>query len=259
MDCIDSMDCINSIDCMDSVGIVERRDSWMNEKKRAEITAVLSGIPLFAALSDDALYGVVDGSEYSVYSHGELIGGRGPCLPVIISGSAAVLGKNPERNGVVLRMLKAGSVFGVSFLFNEDESAISIVRAESETEALLIPQSVISGLIHRDGDFAERYIRLLGVKIRFLGSKIEAFTSGSAEERLARHLIALACEGDDTDGETCITLESSVSRLADMLNIGRASLYRALKALEEKGFIRQNERHITITDRAALRAWLDLR
>ena len=229
----------------------------MDEKKRSEIVSVLSSIPLFASLGDEALYGVVDGSDYSVYSHGELIQGNGPCLPVIISGGAAVLGRNTERNGVILRTLKAGSVFGVSFLFNDDAEAISSVRAERETEALLIPQSVISRLIHTNGDFAEQYIRLLGAKIRFLGSKIEAFTAGTAEQRLARHLVALECEGDDMDGKTCITLESSVSRLADMLNIGRASLYRALKALEDKGFISQSERHITITDKAALHLWLE--
>ena len=227
----------------------------MKNTSKQNILETLRRIKLFEALTDEELTALTDRSEAHSYSAGEYIDRPAPCLPVIISGCAAVLGRNSEKNSVVLRLLKSGSVFGVSGLFNDEAESISVIRAEKPTEALLIPQAVISELIHKNGDFAEGYIRLLGSKIRYLGSKIEAFTAGSAETRLAKHLLTLVSPEDR--GEQEITLECSLSRLADMLNIGRASLYRAIDSLTEKGFITHTDRRITLKNTEAIEKWLD--
>ena len=223
----------------------------MTDAKKQIILKTLSGIKLFGMLTDSQLFNVIDSSLLRSYASGELIERPTPCLPVIISGQAAVKGKN----SVVLRLLKSGSVFGVSGLFSEEDEGISVIQAEKPTEALLIPQSVIKDLIHKNGDFAEGYIRLLGAKIRYLGSRIDAFTAGSAEARLAKHLLTLQCAEDSEEGEREIVLECSLSRLADMLNIGRASLYRAIDSLTEKGLITHTDRHITVKDGIALETW----
>lgn len=225
----------------------------MTESKLQNILKTLRSVKLFETLTVGELTDLALRSEAHSYKAGEYIDRPLPCLPVIISGCAAVLGRNSEKNSVILRQLKSGSVFGVSGLFSDDEESISLIRAEKPTEALLIPQAVVSELIHKNGDFAEGYIRLLGSKIRYLGSKIEAFTAGSAEARLARHLLTLVSPEDR--GEQEITLECSLSRLADMLNIGRASLYRAIDSLTEKGFITHTDRRITVKDLNALEKW----
>ena len=227
----------------------------MKETKKKEIITLLGELQLFSMLSETELAETVENSQFKKYKIGETIASDSPCLPVIISGKAVVLGKSPEKSGVVLRVLKPGSVFGVSGLFCEGEEKISTVQAEKETEALLIPQTVIRDLIHKNGDFAEGYIRLLGAKIRYLGTRIEAFTAGSAEAKLAKHLLTLVSAEDRGEGEREITLEYSLSRLADMLSIGRASLYRAIAALEEKGFITHTDRHVTVKDGEALEQW----
>lgn len=231
----------------------------MTEAKKRSVTKILREIKLFGMLSETELCGLAERSELKKYGSGEYIERSAPCLPVIISGQAAVYGKgsgdSAEKNGVILRLLKSGSVFGVSGLFSDEEERISLIRAEKTTEALLIPQSVISELIHKNGDFAEGYIRLLGAKIRYLGSKVEAFTAGSAEAKLAKHLVTLISAEDRGEGEQEITLECSLSRLADMLNIGRASLYRAIDSLTEKGFITHSDRRVTVKDGDALEKW----
>jgi len=228
----------------------------MRRNKRQEIAERLCGTSVFGMLSAGEISEIIDASEFRSYRSGETIGDGSACLPVIISGKAAVLGNEPQKSGVVIRLLSAGSVFGVSHLFSERGGEISTVRAEGEAEALLIPQSVISELIHKNGDFAEGYIRLLVGKIRFLGSRIAAFTAGSAEARLIRHLLSLRSDEDVGESERGITLECSLSRLADMLNIGRASLYRAINSLEEKGIISHTDRHITVLDGDALKKML---
>ena len=231
----------------------------MTETKKQSVQKILREIKLFGALSDAELSDLAERSEMKKYRSGEYIERNEPCLPVIISGQAAVYGKgsgeSAEKNSVILRLLKSGSVFGVSGLFSDEEERISLIRAEKATEALLIPQNVISELIHKNGDFAEGYIRLLGAKIRYLGSKVEAFTAGSAEAKLAKHLVTLISAEDRYDGEQEIMLECSLSRLADMLNIGRASLYRAIDSLTERGYIIHTDRHVTVRDVESLEKW----
>ena len=227
----------------------------MSKTGNKSVIDVLRNVKLFASLCDKELAELTERSELRSYDAGEYVVLSCPCLPVIISGCAAVLGKNNEKNSVVLRLLKQGSVFGVSGLFSDGGESISVIRAEKSAEALLIPQAVISELIHKNGDFAEGYIRLLGAKIRYLGTRIEAFTAGSAEARLAKHLLTLVCAEDRAPGERELVLECSLSRLADMLNIGRASLYRAISALEERGLITHTDRHITVKDSDLLEKW----
>ena len=143
----------------------------MTESKMQNVINTLRSVKLFAALTDAEITALYERSELKSYGSGEYIECHVPCLPVIISGCAAVLGRNTEKNSVVLRLLKGGSVFGVSGLFSDEGGSISVIRAEKVTEALLIPQAVISELIHKNGDFAEGYIRLLGSKIRYQGRR----------------------------------------------------------------------------------------
>ena len=85
------------------------------------------------------------------------------------------------------------------------------------------------------------YIAFLSQRIRFLNRKIDSFTAPSAREALLRHLLEI-----HRDGAAEIT--GGYSQLARTLNIGRASLYRALDALEAEGCIRRDGKCITILE-----------
>jgi CRP-like cAMP-binding protein len=78
----------------------------------------------------------------------------------------------------------------------------------------------------------------LAGRVRFLNRKIQCFTAGSAERRLALWLLS--------EEEEVITLPSSLTTLSDMLDIGRASLYRALDKLENSGLISREGRNIAL-------------
>ena len=88
------------------------------------------------------------------------------------------------------------------------------------------------------------YIGFLSDRIRFLNRKIKFFTSGTAERRLALYL--------DSFPEDSFKIDESMSAVADMLDIGRASLYRAFDRLTEDGFIRRERDEITLLNRAEM-------
>jgi CRP-like cAMP-binding protein len=81
----------------------------------------------------------------------------------------------------------------------------------------------------------------MSARIRFLNEKIMYFTAGSTERRLALYLASL--------GKKTIKMSISMTDLANTLDVGRASLYRAFDKLSEDGYIIKSEKIILIMNR----------
>ena len=110
---------------------------------------------------------------------------------------------------------------------------------------LFINGTSFRSLIENDSGALNAYLRLMSDKIVFLNKKISTLTAGSTEKKLAVFLAE-----HERDGAFPQSL--SMSALADILNIGRASLYRALDSLEAEGLIIRDGKKIMITDKNAL-------
>ena len=82
-------------------------------------------------------------------------------------------------------------------------------------------------------------------KIVYLNKKINAFTAGGAERRLSLFLLDNAVDG-------VYSADVSMSALAEMLDIGRASLYRAFDALESAGCIERRDKKTIIINQALI-------
>ena len=89
-------------------------------------------------------------------------------------------------------------------------------------------------------EFAKAYVTLLSEKIHFLNKKLSAFSEGETSEKVLRWIITAA------NGNSELILPCSVSKLAQMLGIGRASVYRAFDTLSERGIIRKDGKKIVI-------------
>ncbi len=85
-------------------------------------------------------------------------------------------------------------------------------------------------------------------RIAFLNGRLHTLSCGSAEGKLANYLLS---EFTHEGGSCTVRLKSCVE-LADRLGVSRASLYRALGALEESGVISRAGKVITICDLEAL-------
>ena len=92
--------------------------------------------------------------------------------------------------------------------------------------------------------FRKNYIGFLSDRIRFLNRKITYLTAGNAERRLALYLISF--------GTDHVELSESISALSDLLNLGRASIYRAFDKLAEDGYLEKQGRHITLLHTEAM-------
>lgn len=217
-------------------------------KKQKNMQDILKAIPLFSQLNDSSLATLCDGAEIAEFVSGETVvapSGKA-CVTVIIKGSASVMKPIGEKE-LLMRVISSGSVTGVAALFDEERTPLSVLKANSALSALFMPRQRIIKLIKSDGEFAESYARFLTSRIRYLNSRIKAYTSGSAEAKLAFQLLL-----SDENRAGKAALGVSLTKLAELLDIGRASLYRALDILSEKKVIEKRGREILITDRQTL-------
>ena len=212
-----------------------------------KILSFLKTLPLFSSTSQEALSQALDGGEANIHRLS-----AGLCMEnsaekslfVLLQGRAQIRSTDEERT-VILRTLQPGAVFGAAALFLKDAPPLSVIEATEDCSILSLGASAVRTLMQRDGAFLDAYLTLLAERVRFLNHKIKCFTGGNAERRVALWLL-----GEEEDS---ISLPVSLRAMSDTLDIGRASLYRALDKLEAQGLIKRDGRRITLLSRDSLR------
>ena len=161
---------------------------------------------------------------------------------MLLEGEACVTTTDPSKNAL-LRFLRSGDLFGIANLFT-NEPFVSVIRAEKKCRVFFLTEGAIRDLLETDRAFLYRYLEFLSGRICYLNRKIGYLTAGCAERRLALYLASF--ERNE------IRLDASISSLSELLDIGRASLYRAFDRLAEDGHIRKDGRRIVILNLEAM-------
>ncbi|MDD7221080.1 MAG: Crp/Fnr family transcriptional regulator [Oscillospiraceae bacterium] len=166
-------------------------------------------------------------------------------LAIVLSGQILVTKGGGE---LVVSALSPGDLYGAAALFNDEPDYVSTLTAKSAASVLTFSQETVQQLIDTQPVFRRSYIRYLSCRIRFLSGKIDALIQGSGEKKLRAWLVS------QMDERSEILLTCSMTELAARLNIGRASLYRELQKLEERGALVRKGKRILVRDPAALDA-----
>ncbi len=207
---------------------------------------LLSHCPIFQGLSvahlEKLLYGKVElrhfAREEIIYSpkHFE------ESLCLILKGSAVA----NKHGSVLLNTFQPGSCFGVATLFCSSKRYVTTVKAQSACLVAFFPAALMLDLFQKELRISQNYIAFLASRIHFLNRKIDQFTAVSAEDKLIYYLLEQL--------EQCnpILMEISYAKLADVLDLSRSSLYRAMDALESDGIIRKEGKLLYVLDVDAL-------
>lgn len=161
---------------------------------------------------------------------------------MILDGKAIVTTPNTGKS-VLLRYLNKGDLFGISNLFTQSPF-VSVIRATSVCKVFYLTEESVRLLLKEDSVFLYRYLEFLSGRICFLNQKIGYLTAGGTERRLALYLTSL--------GKNPITLPLSISSLSELLDVGRASLYRAFERLTKDGYLRKEGRVFYLSDPEAM-------
>ncbi len=164
----------------------------------------------------------------------------------IYSGECYVERIKGDGNSVRLNTMKKYSSFGIMAVISNSEEFPTRVIAKRRSEILFITKDDFLKLIRRYPTIAMNVIHFLSNKIMFLNKKIATFSADTAEEKLANYILLLSDEsGSDV-------LEFNCSKTSKQLNIGRASVYRVIDALQVGGLITYENKKLFIKDRVGL-------
>ncbi len=191
---------------------------------------------------------------YSAVELSELISGISPEKKHFAKGSVIFSPERFERElGVILSgkilvtkgrlsvsELKEGELFGAAALFNDEQTYVSTLTARTPSTVVFFSQASVMSLIDGEERIRMSYIRYLSCRIRFLSDKVDGLSEISGERKLSAFLLR------HSDSEGRVLLDCSLTELAARLNISRASLYRELDKLEERGAVSRDGRRVVI-------------
>lgn len=179
--------------------------------------------------------------EVKTFDSGEAIDIRGK-LAFVLKGAVRIYSRDKQRN-LLLRRAEKNELFGLAGLFSK-EKTISRAFAKGSATILFFGGDCIKQLIEKDRAVMYNYLSFLSDRIDYLNKKITYITAGSAERKLATFFASFE--------KAEFELPVSFSSLSDMLDIGRASLYRALDKLVSDGCIERDGNDIKIINKALM-------
>ena len=212
-----------------------------------EITAdMLKNLFLFEGLSNSVLSKIEKELDFTVraYPAGSDIYSPDEFkheIGFILDGECAVERiKNEGR--MQLNTLKKFDSFGVLAAFLCEEEFPTAVRAKKASSIMFITREQLNFLIKSYPEISLKIINFMGERISFLNKKIATFSSDNVEQKLSNHLVNLSNQNSSR------ILQINLKKTAELINSGRASLYRALDALIQKGLIKFENKTIYILD-----------
>lgn len=182
-----------------------------------------------------------DGFSIEQYSPDEIMhnSDNNERIGVILKGKANI---RSGDDGVIIKKLIPGDTYGAASLFDKP-TYLTQVNASTNCLVATFNRDFVEKCIAFDSVVAKNYIAFLAKRISFLNTKINSYTAKNAENKVYSYLSQLPRNEDNS-----IDLKVSLSTLAKMIGIGRASLYRALEKLESDGIITKLDKKIYLNE-----------
>jgi CRP/FNR family cyclic AMP-dependent transcriptional regulator len=221
-------------------------------------TAVLRTIPLFASFTDDQLTMVLRSSQTVQHPRGVVLfyeGDPAEYLYILLSGRVKVCLLGEQGKEIILAVLEPHSYFG--------EMAILDGAPRSATVMTLDPSRLIRwsrteflNLVLRDQSLAQQILAHLVGCLRNANEQIRTMAMFDIHGRVVRTLLLLARErGTRDDTRILIEPRPSQEMLAHMVGCQRETVSRAMRDLQNCGYIKVVKRSLVVEERALRRYW----
>lgn len=151
-----------------------------------------------------------------------------------------LVSRHAGGNFVPLNITKKYESFGIVTIFSDRDEFPTVVTAKNSCTVLFFSAKTLRYLIESSSQISINVITFLTKKISFLNDKVAAFSSGCVEEKLASYILSLKRKNNS------LKFDFNKKKSAESLNCGRASLYRAIDALEAEGLISFENKKIII-------------
>jgi CRP/FNR family transcriptional regulator, cyclic AMP receptor protein len=200
------------------------------------------------SLSSEAIAGLtVDASRLRVPA-GSTIHREGDTaahLEVVVSGLMRVYVTAPDGRTLTVRYCRPGSLIGVVSLFASPFSLPATIQAVTDIEVLAFRPSVVQRAADRDPRVARALLDELSERVLSFIAEIPGSAFATVRERVARHLLDLASEGQR--GSQLVAAIGQQD-LADAVGSVREVVVRALRELRQAGLLETGRDGIVLLD-----------
>jgi len=160
-------------------------------------------------------------------------------IAFVVKGKCSVVRKHEDGSCVLLNQLKKGDSFGLLSLFSDDKTYPTTVIANGETTVIFLEEKDVDILLSNP-QIAKNMLSFVVKKALFLNSKIAELTEKDVSSKLWLYIK----NKQDLQGSNSFPIR--LSDISRALNCGRASVYRALRNLEDSSMIQYQNNQITI-------------
>lgn len=214
--------------------------------------SILSQAPLFKGLNSEEIAGILAVVPHKVkkFMSDSLIAQSGePVNSLIIVMSGVVKGEMVDLAGRVIKIedIPAPGALASAFIFgNRNRFPVNVVSI-TDGELLIIDKEDFLKLLKSNDCILRNFLDMVSNRSQFLSEKIKFLNFKTIKAKLAHYIL----QKSGRSGEM-VKLDLTQNDLADYFGVARPSVGRALRELEDEGYIEAKGRSITILDRENL-------
>lgn len=209
----------------------------------------LRQVELFRDLSPADLVSILEAASYRRVERGSFFFQQGDAtvlLYVLLSGQARLVQITPEGQQVILRVIRAGDMFGGVAALGMGEYPAS-AEATDDCQALAWDGATMNQLLERIPRLAINALRLLAQRIQELQDRLREMATERVERRVARTLLRLVRQaGCKVDEGILIDLPLSRQDLAEMAGTTLYTVSRILSQWEQQGLVEGGRARVLI-------------
>jgi CRP/FNR family transcriptional regulator, dissimilatory nitrate respiration regulator len=213
---------------------------------------LLSRSPIFKGLDAASTESLLKTINYRVrkFPAGSVIAVSGDevtSLHIVISGM--VKGEMVDYEGRTLKIEDIGAprALAPAFLFGSGNRFPVNVTSVTDAELLIVDKQDFVKLLCSNDHLLSNYLDTISNRSQFLSDKIKFFTFKTIKGKLAHYILEKSGKN-----QVRIRFGRTQQELAEFFGVARPSLSRALRELEDEGFITASGKEITILSRNGL-------
>lgn len=160
---------------------------------------------------------------------------------IVLEGKCEVRRTRCDSNNVVLNVLAPYDSFGILSVFSNDKFPTDIF-ASTNSKIMFFTKDQIIEIVNNYSQISMNLIQFLANRVSFLNEKIATFSESTVEKKLALYIL------NEVNKLNAFDFPLNVKKCSEEINVGRASVYRALSSLVDTGFISFNNKKIYINN-----------
>ncbi len=208
-------------------------------------TSLLNDVALFVDFTSDELAQVAAAAESHLLQRNDLLFAEADepdQLFVVVSGRIAIANKSIDGRESMMALMERGDLFGEIGLFDELGRSAD-ARALEPSEVMAIPYAPLRDIYEGRPALLWGVARLLASRLRSTDVALADSVFLDVTGRTAKRLLEMAADSDQ------FVLPITQEELAGMVGASRERVNKAIASFIRLGWIDQQERNYTITNR----------